>query len=402
MKRNGNICANRRGRRRDDSGVALILALLFIALLTVIVVEFSYETQVEASFAANQGSDLEAYLAAKSGVARGIALLAADLIESEISGEPEFDSMLDPAPWSLGVPFEPLNGALSRTTIADEYGKINLNALFDTSSGQPEEREFLVNALREFFILREPEDKESPDAIVDAILDWLDYDDDDTVRPEGAENDYYNGLENPYPCKNGPMDSIEELLLIKGITPKVFFGDPKKDQLPLTEYLTVHGDWQGRVNINTAREEVIAAVMAAGGGAPDLSLAQQIYDEVRMEPIVHVSQLDRYGLGGSSRQQQQQQLPPQLRQSNVDPELLDPAAGQSQQGFIVSSNVFRIYGDGMLEDVLVRIEAYVWRTPLNPMEAGLVPNQQQGDPGAFTEESIPLERFRILDWKVIR
>ena len=402
MKRNGNIDANRRGRRRDDSGVALILALLFIALLTVIVVEFSYETQVEASFAANQGSDLEAYLAAKSGVARGIALLASDLIESEISGEPEFDSMLDPVPWSFGVPFEPLNGALSRTTIADEYGKINLNALFDTSSGQPEERDFLVNVLREFFILRDPEDKESPDAIVDAIMDWLDYDDGDAVRAEGAENDYYNGLENPYPCKNGPMDSIEELLLIKGITPKVFFGDPKKEQLPLTEYLTVHGDWQGRVNINTARVEVIAAVMAAGGGVPDISLAQQIYDEVRMEPIVHISQLDRYGLGGSTRQQQQQQLPPQLQQSNVDPELLDPAAGQSQQGFIVGSNVFRIYGDGMLEDVLVRIEAYVWRTPLNPAEAGLIPNQQQGDPGEFTEESIPLEPFRVLDWKVIR
>lgn len=389
------------GLRRGDSGVALILALLFIALLTVIVVEFSYETQVEASFATNQGSDLEAYLAAKSAVARGIALLASDLIESEISGEPEFDSMLDPAPWSFGVPFEPLNGAMSRTTITDEYGKINLNALIDMSSGQPEERELLVNAVREFFILRDPDGKESADAIVDAILDWLDYDDGDVARPEGAENDYYNGLENPYPCKNGPMDSVEELLLIKGITTKVFFGDPEKEELPLTEYFTVHGDWQGRVNINTAREEVIAAMMAARSGVPDLALAQQIYDEVRIEPVVHMSQLDKYGLGGGTQRQQQQNLQIPNQQINEDGELLDPTSATSQQAFTVSSNVFRIHGDGMLEDVLVRIEAYVWRTPLNPEQAGLIPSQQ-ADPGAFTEESIPLEPFRILDWKVIR
>lgn len=59
-------------------------------------------------------------------------------------------------------------------------------------------------------------------AVADAILDWLDAD--ETPRELGAESDYYAGLERPYSPRNGLPESIEELLLVKGVTRTLLFG----------------------------------------------------------------------------------------------------------------------------------------------------------------------------------
>jgi DNA uptake protein ComE-like DNA-binding protein len=58
--------------------------------------------------------------------------------------------------------------------------------------------------------------------VADSIVDWIDSDTD--PRPSGAENDYYSGLSPGYRCKNGPLDSVDELLLIKGVTKELLFG----------------------------------------------------------------------------------------------------------------------------------------------------------------------------------
>jgi len=55
-----------------------------------------------------------------------------------------------------------------------------------------------------------------------SILDWRDPD--DLYRMNGAEPDYYQSLKEPYRCKNGNLDSIEELLLVRGVTPELFYG----------------------------------------------------------------------------------------------------------------------------------------------------------------------------------
>lgn len=59
--------------------------------------------------------------------------------------------------------------------------------------------------------------------VSDAILDWLD--EDDEPRPLGAEfDDYYLNLQPPYKPANGPIESIEQLLLVRGVTPQLLFG----------------------------------------------------------------------------------------------------------------------------------------------------------------------------------
>ena len=59
--------------------------------------------------------------------------------------------------------------------------------------------------------------------LINALLDWRDADND--TREGGAESDYYNTLEPPYNAKNGPFDSIEELLLVKGFNAAILYGE---------------------------------------------------------------------------------------------------------------------------------------------------------------------------------
>jgi type II secretory pathway component PulK len=58
--------------------------------------------------------------------------------------------------------------------------------------------------------------------VADAILDWMDSDDE--PREYGAERDYYASLNTPYAPRNAPLQTVEELLLVRGVTPQMLFG----------------------------------------------------------------------------------------------------------------------------------------------------------------------------------
>ena len=81
-----------------------------------------------------------------------------------------------------------------------------------------------------------------------AIEDWRDEDHDE--RPFGAEGFYYRSLSDAYDCKDGPFENVEELLLVRGVTPDLYRR--------LNPYLTVQGS--GQVNLNTAGPEVLRAL----------------------------------------------------------------------------------------------------------------------------------------------
>ena len=359
------------GHAAGQEGMALLLALLFVTLLSVIVVEFCYETQVDAALATNEASDFDAYIAAKSAIAGGLALLATDLIEVEAFAGAEFDSYLDL--WAMPAPVEPINEGVMRCAIADEYGKLNLNALirFD-ENGESVESGLLIEALRILLSLRVDMLALEEDP-TDAILDWLDTDSE--PREFGAEEDFYSALEIPYPCKNGAMDSIEELLLIRGVIPELFLGTledeegvelpPEEQLLPLTEYLTVHGDPQGRVNVNTAEPEILDAIFEVWKLAGPREVENILNRQDTEVPFMSMEELDTI--------------------------FRDPGQGNRsipvETVVTVSSQVFRLLGDGFAHDVQVRIEAYVWRNP---------------GTGAPQEDIQALEAFRILDWRVIR
>jgi len=88
-----------------------------------------------------------------------------------------------------------------------------------------------------------------------SVVDWHDSDDIVTEAPYGAEDDYYAGLERPYHCKNTIFETVEELLLIKGVTKEIFVA--------LEEYITVFPLTSNdlKVNINTVKEPVLKAIL---------------------------------------------------------------------------------------------------------------------------------------------
>ncbi|HEV3082767.1 MAG TPA: hypothetical protein VGY66_23485 [Gemmataceae bacterium] len=102
-------------------------------------------------------------------------------------------------------------GKQYRNGVIDESGKININALMQLDPSGT----ILYNVL---MLL-----PNMTDEIANSIIDWIDAD--DTPRPNGAESDYYSSLSPPYQAKNGPLDSIEELLFVKGVTPQLLYGN---------------------------------------------------------------------------------------------------------------------------------------------------------------------------------
>jgi len=99
-----------------------------------------------------------------------------------------------------------------RFGLMNESGKLNLNIL---ASEEEEEEGDAIE--RMMYIPNMTED------IAAAILDWID--DDDETRTYGAESDYYETLESPYFAKNGPLESLDELLLVRDITPEMLYGE---------------------------------------------------------------------------------------------------------------------------------------------------------------------------------
>lgn len=125
--------------------------------------------------------------------------------------------------------------------VLDEERKLNLNTI-DT--------DILMNLFRNLTQIK-PEDLPP---LIDAIADWRDEDND--KRLQGAEKFEYLYLKKPYDCKNGPFESLEELLLVKGMTPELL-----KNVKP---YLTVYGS--GKVNLNTAPAQVLSALGISDSG----------------------------------------------------------------------------------------------------------------------------------------
>jgi general secretion pathway protein K len=92
--------------------------------------------------------------------------------------------------------------------IKNEGGKIDLNTA----------NERLLKLLLNSFDIEEQEKS----IIVDSIMDWRD--ENDLHRMNGAESAYYQSLAEPYKCKNGDFDAAEELLMVRGVTPELFYG----------------------------------------------------------------------------------------------------------------------------------------------------------------------------------
>lgn len=212
-------CASRR------RGSALLVVLVVVTLLTLAAYSFT-DLMVSESRASRQF--------ARDSQARALADSAVDYVAAWL-GNPELEPGVAPnyyhnAALFAGVSLvasEALEGEgwfsvvapaeadpASRTIrygLMNESARLNLNALVNYDLDEATQRAFLMPL------------PGMTEALADAILDWIDSD--DAPREFGAESDTYQTLTPPYFANDAPLDSIDDLLLVVGVTPDLLYGE---------------------------------------------------------------------------------------------------------------------------------------------------------------------------------
>lgn len=255
----------------DNRGVALIITIMMMTLLATVVFELNRRVHVGIDDAAVFKTRVKLSSMAASGIHMGMGVLIQDKNETEI------DSIQEPwadadylAEVARAFPFD---AGEVRLTIFDLLGRIQVNALVQYPEGKQfnETQKVMWYRLLETLSIGESEDESiKPLSIINAVKDWLDYGDDDAITGlDGAESEYYQELDPPYACRNGPLVDVSELMLVKGLSPEIF--DVVRALYGVSDWVTTAGMTQveqgtgytfpGAININTAPLFVVTALL---------------------------------------------------------------------------------------------------------------------------------------------
>lgn len=243
--------------------MALLIVLTVISLIVALTIQFNKNMRQNLLASGIQSKSGKLEVMASSGVNLAMAVLIKDA-----KGK-EHDSLQDS--WAL-LADEDLSKlfdtGLLTIKIIDNSGKFQINSVVQSKNQQPDgknppqisEQELLARRNILWRLLRqEPFNVEDSVArtIIDSLVDWIDSGDGDGEQESGAESSYYQSLDPPYACKNGPVEFVEELLLVKGFTPELLFGTEKHPGL--AALLTTQGN-DGKININTADPLLLQAL----------------------------------------------------------------------------------------------------------------------------------------------
>jgi len=211
--------------RKNQNGIALIIVMISITVLSILAAGFAYSMKVETKLAQNANSETELTWLGLSGVELARYVVAQQLT---IAQEP-YDSLNQK--WAGGPgSLDTSNSVLSSISlenyelgsgkfsvkITDLERKVNINSA---------DQEALERALRLIGV-----DAGDFSAIGGSILDWIDPD--DNMHIGGTESDYYQSLDPPYFAKNRPIDDLSELLLVRGVTPDIYWGGLSTNHQP--------------------------------------------------------------------------------------------------------------------------------------------------------------------------
>jgi nucleotide-binding universal stress UspA family protein/DNA uptake protein ComE-like DNA-binding protein len=272
---------NRRITHRRGSIFILALCITFVMISLVLVL--CRQMRVEVLASANEAGTVQA-----AAIERGAEAYCIELIDQQTAGQIQSVYLLavqdptyayfykvpmgpDPAKpvgyfWIVRPYYDNGQGqpdpSLPLFGLVDESSKLNVNLA-------PIEMLQLLPGLDQY-----------PD-IADSIVDWRDTDDDPT--DQGVEDSYYGTLDPPYHCKNAPYESLEEMLLVKGVTRELLYGEPGNPPLGVDGGLgnpnigfgddpqLVHGLYDlltvyGAPAVATASAPATGAAGRAGGG----------------------------------------------------------------------------------------------------------------------------------------
>ncbi len=216
-------------RRRSSTckrgGMVLLVVLVVITILSLAAYSFADFMLVERQAAMANGQARQAQALAESGVVWVQETLRKTDTQLQEEGGIYSNSTLfsgqlvangaDPRDRGLFTITSPAmsSGVYAglRHGLEDDSGRLNLDFVLAADKARTNGGRLILMALPGM-----------TEDVADAILDWIDTD--STVRPQGAEADHYAGAIPPCAPRNGPVDTIEELLLVRGVTPELLFG----------------------------------------------------------------------------------------------------------------------------------------------------------------------------------
>lgn len=294
---------NRDGRQK---GVALVMAIVAIAMLTALIADLQERTATAYAVGTAQRDRLKAEYMARSGLNLTRLLIAREPQVRQVIA-PLYQSVFGRPPpmlpiWNhaslllrpfceyetsrgmnVGIDFGNAQGlgttdAMCEVNAYAENSKINVNMPL-TLAGNQAKRSLAMNLFAmmggyhspspfdPIFSERDPDGQFSNrQDVLSALIDWWDYDTQRTnfdpgraeVTEAGSEEDLYRRLDEPYDAKNAPFDSLEELRMVRGISDDFWatFIEPRPDR-PQDRTITIYGS--GLVNANEAPPEVLLA-----------------------------------------------------------------------------------------------------------------------------------------------
>ena len=248
---------------RDERGFALVIVLWLFTVLFVLGTEFAGSMRQDATATKNFADETQSYYLATA--AANLTFYRA-LIDRDRGGQGQTVGQAGQPGRAGKPPMQGLDqedegplvnrdgqwhqielwGAPVMVRVTDEGGKLPIN--FAAGEFDAKLYPLLVQVLGNMNV---PSDTAA--AIANAIIDWQD--DDDEHRVNGAESDYYMDLPTPYPAKNKRLDSLEELLFVKGVTPELYNGGTDEHPIGLRDVFSIFNS-TGQVNLRYATPEV--------------------------------------------------------------------------------------------------------------------------------------------------
>jgi general secretion pathway protein K len=449
MVGSGASHASRKDRRSPrglkDQGIALVVVIGIVAILSVVVSDFDYSSAISFKLAESKRERLQAEYIARSGLNLTRLLISKEKAIRRVIGS--FYQMLGigSAPqlniWDFAneilAPFSDYKKAKEESTDSTNTGLdfSKMEGMIDTGGtfeivAMPENS--LINVSSPLFLnvgkdsrssvamqlyammggYQSPQSPYDPmfeqrdsdgqftnrlDIVAD-IIDWWDPDQlrtnfdpgTATATQAGSEDDIYQTYADPYLVKNAAYDSVEELRMVRGVDDDFWatFVEPDPDN-PKSRQLTVYGS--GKVNINTAKPEVLLFRLCSFQGVQESTLCTDVLEMQKFAwlfntarsilPIVFFSNINSFIDFLQGKGKIYQTLSSII--GTADNGLLfkpiaipDAQKAMIKDSFITEASIFTIQSTGVVGKSTVRIHAVInqwvaWRPP--KPNAGVVP-----------------------------
>lgn len=246
--------------RASEKGIALVMTLWVVVLLTIVALSFSLSTRRGSASTRNLKEDTQAYYAALAAYEEVLSYLATD-------PDPTTDFLDEEGNLRTDVDRPPISGRKTiggadvEIRLSDEESRLNINSLS------------MEQLMRMFESIGVPlEDRQS---MADSVLDWRDADDDHRLL--GAEDEYYETF--GYKPKNNLLDVPDELLLVKGFTNATMLGGDHIS--PLEPLITTFGTG---INVNTVPMDLLSILGVSGQGISNLEVNRAVPGGLRNVP----------------------------------------------------------------------------------------------------------------------